>query len=105
MGLKNVDGFWFSWDDNKSERNWRIREFNFEAAIEVFFDEYAEFSGNMEWKGEERYQVIGNVPHIGVIVVIFSAWYLEGTNEEVYRIISARQGEAPERKRYFSRFQ
>jgi len=104
MALFEVDDLWFSWDDKKSERNFRIRGFNFEAAVDAFFDEYAEFSRNMEWKGEERYQVVGSVPNLGVIVVIFSIWYFEETDEKVHRIISARQAEPPERKRYLSRF-
>ena len=58
----------------------------------------------MEWQEEERYQVIGRIPTIGIVVVIFSIWYFEDTDEKIHRIISARRAEPPEQKRYLGRF-
>lgn len=101
MALKNVEGFWFSWDDKKSEWNLRNRKFDFEAAIDAFFDEYAVLTPNIEWEGEERQQLIGCIAKAGIIAVIHAVWSMEFEDEKVIRIISARRADRSERKEYF----
>jgi hypothetical protein len=100
MGMKQADGVWFSWDDEKSERNHRRREFDFEAAVDAFFDEFALGGPNMDWSGEERYELIGRIPNTGIIVVVYTVWNFEDQDEELYRIISARRANKSERAKY-----
>lgn len=101
MALRQSEGFWFSWDDEKSEKNLRKRDFDFGAAADAFFDEFALCNPNMDWQGEERSEIIGKIPTIGIIVVVYAIWELEGSNEQIYRIISARRANQAESRKYF----
>lgn len=100
MALQQSEGCWFSWDDGKSEQNYRRREFDFGAAVDAFFDEFALSNTNMDWQGEERLEIIGRIPVIGIIVAIYAIWQAEGSNEEIYRIISARRANKKECAKY-----
>lgn len=101
MGLKKIGGVWFEWDDRKSDKNYDKRKFDFEAAVEAFFDEHAVLGDNMDWQAEKRWQLIGKIPVTGVIVVVYTIRLFEDSDEEIYRIISARRAESAELKEYF----
>jgi uncharacterized DUF497 family protein len=84
----------FEWDDNKADRNWRSHGVTFEAARDVFKDSFA-----IEWKddrhgdAEERFVTVGTVEGR----LLFVAYTLRG---ERIRVISAREAEPRERRRY-----
>ena len=98
MVREQIAGFWFEWDEEKSARCERERSLNFSAAAQVFFDEYGLVLSNMNWKGEERLQIIGSIP-FGIILVIFEIREYDG--QESYRIVSAREATRTEKAEYY----
>ncbi len=89
MVRERIADIWFEWDEKKSAKCWRDRKFDFQAAAQVFFDERALTSSNLTWEGEERFQVIGEIPVIGIVTVVFVL--REHDDEKSFRIISARK--------------
>lgn len=87
----------FEWDEIKNQKNLVKHGLSFETACEVFQDPFAlsiqdRFEGN-----EERWQTIGLVRSIVIIIVAHTYC---GDDDEVIRIISARKATKNERKRY-----
>src|SRR6185437_12952221 len=88
----------FCWDDDKAASNLEKHGVSFESATYVFDDprrleQLDEFS-----KGEYRNIVIGQVDGV-LLTVVYST-----PEEDLYRIVSARQATATERKTYEQNF-
>lgn len=87
----------FEWDEAKNEANQRKHHLNFEEAVNVFRDPLARSRQDRVERGEERWQTIGT---IGGIVLIVVAHTIRQGDEDICRIISARKATPSERIRY-----
>ena len=88
----------FDWDEAKNLANQKKHHLSFEEAIHVFSDPLALTKQDRVVRGEERWQTIGTVRDIVVIVVAHSIH--QGNDEDIYRIISARKATSSERNHY-----
>jgi uncharacterized DUF497 family protein len=88
----------FEWDQNKNRTNYAKHEVSFEVACKVFADPLVVYVFDRIVDGEERWQAIGKVLGIPVMVVVHT--YRDHNNEEVIRLISARQASSHERRHY-----
>jgi uncharacterized protein len=88
----------FTWDERKNRENQRKHEISFETAILVFDDPYHVSTQDREVEGELRWQTIGMVKGIQILVVAHTV--LDADDEEVVRIISARKATPQERSIY-----
>lgn len=86
----------FTWDERKNRVNRRRHGISFETAALVFDDPYHLSVQDREVEGEVRWQTIGLVGGLHVLVVAHTV----DEEEEVIRIISARKAEPRERKTY-----
>jgi uncharacterized DUF497 family protein len=89
----------FVWDHEKARINLRKHRISFETAARVFTDPYALTRQDRIENGEYRWQTVGMIDGITVMLV---AHTLEEDPDgvEVIRIISARRANLKERKRY-----
>lgn len=92
----------FEWDLAKNLSNQRKHGVSFEEAAQVFKDPLY-----LSWKervqdGEERWQAIGEVEGLSLLIVAHTIReeLEDGREIELVRIISARQAEPKERRRY-----
>lgn len=83
------------WDEGKNRSNFVKHKISFETARLVFDDAHARSARERFVAGEERWQTIGSIK--GLLVVVAHTYYLEG-EEEVIRIISARKATPAERR-------
>jgi uncharacterized protein len=84
----------FEWDDGKAALNWRNHGVRFEMARDVFQDIFAiEWIDDRHGDMEQRFVTVGTVEGR----LLFVAYTLRG---ERIRIISAREAEPRERRRY-----
>lgn len=84
----------FEWDDEKAAANWRNHGVSFDAARDVFRDAFAiEWTDDGHGDTEERFVTVGIVESR----LLFVSYTLRG---ERIRIISARDAEPRERRRY-----
>ena len=84
----------FEWDDAKAARNWRDHGVSFEMARDVFTDIFAiEWIDDRRGDAEERFITVGMVERR----LLFVVYTLRG---ECIRIISAREAEPRERRKY-----
>ena len=89
----SIDGRLFEWDDAKNKINKIKHGINFKTAAKVFNDPYRfEEYDNEHSYDEDRWKVVGMVDDI------LTAIYTE--REESTRIISAREANETERRRY-----
>jgi uncharacterized DUF497 family protein len=88
----------FTWDDEKSEINRRKHGVRFETAVRVFDDPDAISTQDRVVGDEERWQTIGLVD--GIVVLLVAHTYHEVSDREKVRIISARKATARERRVY-----
>lgn len=87
------------WDDAKNRINRAKHQVSFELAQLVFDDPHHLSRQDRHKDGEERWQTLGLVG--GVVLLLVAHTYREGDQgEEEIRIISARKATAHERKRY-----
>jgi uncharacterized DUF497 family protein len=87
----------FSWDEDKRQRNIRKHGIDFYTAAQVFDDPMQVTEQDREVDGEARWQTIGMVEGVLLLLV---AHTIEDEDEEEIRIISAREAEPQERRRY-----
>ena len=87
----------FSWDENKAASNFEKHGISFDEAMLVFADPFLLMSQDRIENGEMRWQSIGEIEGIAVILVAHT-WYDDG--KEYIRIISARPADKREKKRY-----
>ena len=84
----------FEWDDTKAGSNWLDHGVRFETARDVFKDIFAiEWTDDRHGDAEERFVTVGIVENR----LLFVSYTLRG---ERIRIISAREAEPRERRRY-----
>jgi len=86
----------FTWDERKNRVNQRRHGISFETAVLVFDDPCHLSVQDREVDGELRWQTIGMVEGIHVLLVAHTV----DEEEEVIRIFSARKATPRERKSY-----
>lgn len=92
-----MEELYFEWDENKNTINKNKHCLSFEEAKEVFDDENAVLFDDPDHSiGEERFLIIGMVKSQKICIV--SHCYRD--NDNVIRIISARQATKNEKKTY-----
>jgi hypothetical protein len=92
----------FEWDPQKAASNFRKHGISFEIATHVFDDPFVLSSIERIEHGEERWQAIGNVDGFVLVLVVHTVCE-ESEHDisiETIRIISAREADKKERKRY-----
>jgi uncharacterized DUF497 family protein len=87
----------FEWDRVKNRNNVAKHKVSFETAISVFDDASALSVADRIVNGEERWQTLGMVD--GVILIVAHTW-AETDGDEVIRVISARKATPTERRAY-----
>jgi uncharacterized protein len=87
----------FSWSEPKSRSNQRKHGISFDTATRVFLDPLHISRRDRIAEGEERWQTIGMVNGVLLILV---AYTVIDEEEEVIRIISARRVTRQERIEY-----
>jgi uncharacterized protein len=92
----------FIWDPDKSITNKTKHGVSFETAILVFDDPYHLSKMDRVIDGEERWQTIGQVQ--GLVILLVAHTYQENKGEEQIRIISARKATKKEIKRYEEKY-
>jgi uncharacterized DUF497 family protein len=93
----------FIWNEQKSRRNRAKHKVSFETAQMVFADPFALSILDRVVDGEARWQTLGLIA--GVVVVLVAHTVEDREGEEVIRIISARKATSRERKIYESQGQ
>jgi len=88
----------FEWHSDKAESNWRKHGVRFEDAILVFDDPRHLSMQERYENGEYRWQSIGLVH--GIVVILVAHTVLFESGNEIIRIISARKADRKERNRY-----
>jgi hypothetical protein len=84
----------FDWDPRKAEANERKHRVRFEVAVKVFADPYREdFDATREGDGEVRRKVVGRV-NDRLLSLVYTV------RDGAFRVISARQANVQERRRY-----
>jgi uncharacterized DUF497 family protein len=86
----------YEWDETKNRLNIANHGFSFIVASRVFDDPYQVTEQDREVDGEERWQTIGMVNGLHILLVAHTTHEDEG----VIEIISARRANAHERRRY-----
>jgi len=88
----------FTWDENKNASNKAKHGVSFETARLVFNDPFHISIQDRHENGEERWQTLGLINGLVVILVAHSIY--EENNAETIRIISARKATKQERVCY-----
>jgi hypothetical protein len=86
----------FAWDERKNRGNQQKHGVSFETAIMVFDDPYHLTRQDREVEGEARWQTIGMVKGVHMLLVAHTV----SEDEEVIRILSARKATPSERSIY-----
>ncbi len=89
---------WYEWDMEKAASNWRKHGVSFESAVQVFDDPSAFSIHDRVEGGEQRWQTLGMVNGVIVLMVIHTED--DDGYDELVRIISARRATPRERSRY-----
>lgn len=88
---------YFTWDERKNRRNRRKHGVSFDTATQVFLDPLHISRQDRIVDGEERWQTIGVVNGVLLLLV---AYAVADEEEEIIRIISARRVTRQERIAY-----
>ena len=88
----------FEWDSTKGGSNLRKHGISFETAVRVFSDPMHVSDQDRDENGEMRWQTLGYVDGVMLLLVVHT--WTDDDGIEVIRIISARQAERHERRRY-----
>jgi uncharacterized protein len=88
----------FEWDEAKAKSNARKHGVRFEDAMLVFADPYALVEQDRVEGGELRWQTLGLVG--GIVLLLVAHTVRNEQEDEMIRIISARKAVRKERKRY-----
>jgi uncharacterized DUF497 family protein len=97
-GYNDVVAIRFEWDEEKNRTNQRKHGISFARATEVFEDPHVVFLAERVVDGEERWQAIGLIEGLYLILVAHTSREFAGT--EVVRIISARRAKKKEERIY-----
>jgi uncharacterized protein len=90
----------YEWDENKNERNLEKHGLSFETASLVFDDPNALSIPDRIENGEERWQTIGMIENIVIVMVAHTIKLKAESQEEIIRIVSARKATRAERQEY-----
>ena len=90
----------FEWDEDNATNHLKKHKISFETAARVFADPFALTAQDRIENGEQRWQTIGTVEGQLVVLVAHTVTENEDEDTEVICIISARQADKAERKRY-----
>jgi uncharacterized protein len=90
----------FEWDNVKAHSNRRKHGISFDIAKHIFDDPDALMNQDRIEGGEGRWQTIGTVDGILLLLVAHTIEAEEDNSEETIRIISARRADRKERERY-----
>ncbi len=85
----------FEWDVDKSDRNVRLRRFDFSFASQVFLGSYLDQPDDRRDYGERRLQAIGVAD--GIVLTVVYTDRITDDGAVVRRIISARRSNRRER--------
>ena len=88
----------FEWDEAKGKVNRLRHGISFEDAMLVFADPYALVEQDRIEGGERRWQTIGLVG--GIVLLLVAHTVREEGSDEIIRLISARRANRKERTRY-----
>lgn len=90
----------YDWDKNKAKANIESHNVSFEEAVLVFTDEWAieEFDDSHSDKNENRFTIIG-LSETRLLRVTYTV-EMDQENEEIIRIISAREAKGLDEKDY-----
>ncbi len=89
----------FEWDTAKAKANLKKHRVSFETAARVFADPFAVTTQDRIEDDEYRWQTVGLVD--GVVLLLVAHTHREGEDgNEVIRIISARRADPKERRSY-----
>jgi uncharacterized DUF497 family protein len=88
----------FEWDENKNRGNVRKHGISFTTATRVFEDPDYVMEQDREVDGEDRWQTIGRIGNVMVLLVAHTV--VDDEEDVIFRIISAREATAHERRRY-----
>ncbi|SRR5258708_6023524 len=88
----------FVWEDAKNRRNKTKHKVSFETAVLVFEDPHALSVLDRVVEGEERWQTLGLMEGV-VVLLVAHAWFVED-GEEWIRVLSARKATRRERELY-----
>lgn len=86
------------WDETKNRINQKNHGLDFELAQQVFDDPLQISKQDRHTNGEERWQTLGNIGGLSILLVAHTINDDEGN--EVIRIISARKATKHEKKHY-----
>ena len=92
----------FEWDEDKNKLNQRKHGIDFDTAKLVFNDPLHISIQDRHKEGEERWQTMGNVE--GITILLVAHTITDTKNGEVIRIISARKATKRERRHYESTY-
>jgi uncharacterized protein len=87
------------WDDQKNRVNQQKHGLGFETALLVFNDPLA-LSRRDSYSGEERWQTIGLIRDVTILIVHTWPVYSLESDEEIGRMISACKATNHERRAY-----
>lgn len=87
----------FEWEENKNRSNVAKHKVSFETAIAVFDDQNALSILDCIVDGEERWQTLGMIA--GILLIVAHTWRDEDGAEAI-RMISARKATPSERRAY-----
>jgi uncharacterized DUF497 family protein len=87
----------FEWDEDKNRRNVAKHKVSFQTAISVFDDQHALSILDRIVDGEERWQTLGMIEEI--VLIVAHTWDDQG-DDAVIRVISARKATPGERRAY-----
>jgi hypothetical protein len=90
----------FEWDDAKAKSNRRKHSISFDIACRVFDDPHALVDQDRIEDGELRWQTIGLVDGLVLLLVAHTVEFEDDEQHETIRIISARRANRNERSRY-----
>ena len=88
----------FEWNEDKNKINQRKHGIDFDTAKLVFNDPLHISIQDRHKEGEERWQTMGNVE--GITILLVAHTITDTKNGEVIRIISARKATKRERRHY-----
>lgn len=88
----------FEWDESKAQTNQRKHGVSFERAKFVFQDPYAVMEQDRVEGGERRWQTLGLVE--GIVILLVAHTIVEVGGDDLVRIISARRANRQEQIRY-----
>ena len=89
----------FEWDEAKNKANYAKHGISFEIAKRVFDDPLVIYAFDRVVDGKERWKAIGKIVDLPIMIVIYTE-RINYRNEEITRIISARQATSHERRNY-----